>query len=76
MGKTTPIVYRALYARMILRGVSVRGLADRIGISLMAMERKMRWKSRFWLDECIRIKEALEAEEPIEALFQKEGEGK
>lgn len=69
-------IYPRLSAVMAVRGVTVTGLADQIGIHYETMRRKMRGERDFSLDEAVRIKALLRFGGALETLFEKQDQRK
>lgn len=64
-------MYKRIEAQIVLSGISKRELAKRVGISYNTLNIKLSGKSAFSLDEAIKIKKEIEANEPIEELFKR-----
>ncbi|MBD5498486.1 MAG: helix-turn-helix transcriptional regulator [Lachnospiraceae bacterium] len=63
-------MYRLLEARLVYKGISKKQLAEGIHMSYGTILSKMTGRSKFTLDEAIRIKEYLEEEISVEELFE------
>jgi DNA-binding XRE family transcriptional regulator len=64
-------MYKRVEAQIVLSGVSKKQLAQNIGISYNSLNLKLNGRRAFSLDEATEIKRLLNAEEPIETLFDR-----
>lgn len=64
-------MFRRIEAQMILVGINKKQLAEILGMRYNTLLLKLSGSSLFTLDEAIKIKEAIKAEEPIEKLFER-----
>lgn len=65
-------MYKRVEAQMILRGVSRKELAKQLDISYNTLNQKLNGKSDFSLSEALKIKQVLNAPDPMETLFNKD----
>lgn len=65
-------MYRNLEAEMARAGVSQFQLAKELGITPTTMSLKLNEKSNLTLQECVKIKRFLGADESIDYLFEPE----
>lgn len=65
------VIYRKLAARMALMDVKKTELASMLGISYSSLQNKMRGRSKFTLDEALRIRQLLCLSGPLEEVFEK-----
>lgn len=63
-------MYRELEAKIAYKGISKKMLADDIGMNYNTLLSKMSGKSKFTLDEAVRIKAYLKEDISIEELFR------
>ena len=63
-------MYRVLESKMAYKGISKKLLAEAIGMNYNTLLAKMSGKSKYTLDEAVRIREYLEEEIPVEELFE------
>lgn len=64
-------MYKRIEAQIILAGINKRELAKELGINYNTLNTKLSGKSSFSLDEAIKIKDVIKANEPLEILFSK-----
>jgi DNA-binding XRE family transcriptional regulator len=62
---------RNLYAEMVRVGVSREELADEIGVNYNTIGMKINGKSKFYLDEAIRIRDKFFPECKLEYLYKR-----
>lgn len=62
-------MYRVLEARLAYKGISKKKMSDDIQMNYNTLLAKMAGKSKFTLDEAVRIREYLEEEVSVEELF-------
>jgi len=59
---------------MILAGISKQELAKELDISYNTLLLKLQGKSKFTLNQAVKMKNIIHAEEPVEKLFEKSSE--
>jgi transcriptional regulator with XRE-family HTH domain len=64
-------MYPNLRAEMARKNVTQVQLADFLGIRTATLSEKMSGKYPFTFDECLKIKEFLNVDMPVEELFKK-----
>lgn len=62
-------MYPNLRAELARRNMTIQELADKAGINRSTMYQKMSGEFDFFYKECLKIKNALQTEIPIEVLF-------
>lgn len=67
----TRCIYAQVMVQMCLKGWSIRELAEEVGMSYVSMRRKLRGESPVMLEEAFSIRNALEVQMPLDALFEK-----
>lgn len=68
--KGCDVVYRELEAKIAYKGISKKMLADNIGMNYNTLLAKMNGKSKFTLDEAVKVKAYLKEDSSIEELFR------
>lgn len=64
-------MYKRVEAQIVLSGIGKKELAKKIGISYNTLNAKLSGKSSFTLDEALKIKEIVDAHDPVEILFSR-----
>ncbi len=67
----THCIYAQVMVQMFMRGWNMRQLAEETDISYVSLRRKLRGESPFTLEEAFAVRDALEVELPLDALFEK-----
>ncbi len=65
-------MYRQLEVKIAYRGISKKQMAEGINMKYSTLLSKMGGKSKFTLDEAVKIKDYLEEDSTIEELFREE----
>lgn len=58
-----------LRAELVRQGIKMADFADRIGMSSQCFSKRMNGKQSFTYAECLKVKEALGVDIPLEILF-------
>lgn len=64
-------MYKRIEAQIILSGVSRKELAQALGMSYNTLNLKLSGKRDFSLAEAVEVKRLLNAQDPVEMLFDK-----
>ena len=64
-------VYAQVMVQMFMKGWNMRQLAEETDISYVSLRRKLRGESPFMLEEAMKVRSALEAQMPLDMLFEK-----
>ena len=65
-------MYRQLEVKIAYRGISKKQMAEGINMNYSTLLSKMGGKSKFTLDEAVKIRDYLEEDSTIEELFREE----
>ncbi|MBQ4640425.1 MAG: helix-turn-helix transcriptional regulator [Clostridia bacterium] len=67
----THCIYAQVMVQMFMRGWNMRQLAEETDISYVSLRRKLRGESPFTLEEAFAVRDALQVELSLDALFEK-----
>ena len=67
----THCIYAQVMVQMFMRGWNMRQLAEETDISYVSLRRKLRGESPFTLEESFAVRDALQVELSLDALFEK-----
>lgn len=69
-------IYPRVMAQMYLKGYDNKRLAKEIGLSYITLRRRLRGDTPIKLEEAARIRDVLDCDMPLEALFQRREESR